>query len=161
MQKKILHTTTQSETATRTFAQNLATCLQAGTVIALIGDLGAGKTCFAQALFQTLGAKNVTSPTFNLMNVYKGKYKLHHFDLYRLQNEAALEEIGFYEYATDSQAVSLIEWADKFPEALPEDYIRVEITKTGATERKFTLSLVGEDLQDVWERMAKLGDFSD
>ena len=161
MHKKMFHALTQNEVATRTLAQNIATCLRAGTIIALIGDLGAGKTCFAQALFQALGAKNVTSPTFNLMNVYKGTYKLHHFDLYRLQNEAALEEIGFYEYATDPQAVALIEWADKFPEALPEDYIRVEIAKTGVTERKFTLSLVGEDLQDVWERMAKLGDFSD
>ena len=98
---------------TAELARRLAGVLRPGTVICLDGDLGAGKTLFVQNLAASLGVQGeVTSPTFNLMNVYEdGRLPLVHFDLYRLEQEYELDEIGFYDYAehfpSDSAAKSV------------------------------------------------------
>ena len=134
---------------TRALAERFAKYVQDGDVICLVGDLGAGKTLFTQALTHALGVTGeVTSPTFNLMNVYEGKYTIHHFDLYRLENDADLDEIGFYEYTESDEVVSLIEWADKFPESLPETYCRIEIARSkqeDENERRLSFSFLGDN----------------
>lgn len=118
------------EQETRELAERIAAAVSPGTVVNLIGDLGAGKTFFTAALTKALGADDmVTSPTFGLMNIYHGRLSIYHFDLYRLERESELEDFGFYEYVEDEDAISLIEWADKFPEALPEDYLEVKIER--------------------------------
>ena len=124
--------TSLSELDTAKIAWLLAPLLQDGDVIALSGDLGSGKTFFAQAFIHALGIEEaVTSPTFTLLQVYDGKIPVHHFDLYRLEDAAELEEIGFNEYT--SYGISLIEWADKFPHELPEQYLALTI-KQGREE---------------------------
>ena len=147
---------------TAELARRLAGVLRPGTVICLDGDLGAGKTLFVQNLAASLGVQGeVTSPTFNLMNVYEdGRLPLVHFDLYRLEQEYELDEIGFYDYAENPDGLVLIEWAEKFPECLPEDHIALEIQRTDVEdERVLVFSLAGSVLQDVYKEMEKLCQF--
>lgn len=125
----------QGEQATRELAERIAQAVVPGTVVSLVGDLGAGKTFFTAALTKALGsAEPVTSPTFGLMNIYHGRLPIYHFDLYRLERESELADFGFYEYIEDETAVSLIEWADKFPGALPEDYIEIRLDRLPGEE---------------------------
>ncbi|WP_462331776.1 tRNA (adenosine(37)-N6)-threonylcarbamoyltransferase complex ATPase subunit type 1 TsaE [Schwartzia sp. (in: firmicutes)] len=119
---------TKSPEETDGLAYRIGKIVPEGTVLCLTGNLGAGKTLFTEGLCRGLGVTaDVTSPTFNLMNVYEGRLSVRHFDLYRLEDESELEEFGFYEYAEADDGLVLIEWADKFPEALPEKYIRIHI----------------------------------
>ena len=147
-----------SPEATRQLAREIAWIIQPGTVICLNGDLGAGKTLFVQSLAAALGVEGeITSPTFNLMNVYEGRLPIHHFDLYRLEEEYELEEIGFYDYADSPEGLVLIEWAEKFPDCLPEDYISLEIRRTDEEEQRIlSFSLIGSKLENVYKEMEKL-----
>ncbi|SFT74907.1 tRNA threonylcarbamoyladenosine biosynthesis protein TsaE [Selenomonas sp. GACV-9] len=142
---------TNSPEETVHLAELVGQKIREGTVLCLEGDLGAGKTLFVQSLARTLGVEGeVTSPTFNLMNVYEGICRIYHFDLYRLETEAELDDIGFYEYTEEPEGIVVIEWPDKFPESLPEDYVKVCIQRTGVTEegRRLTFSSVGERNQE-------------
>jgi len=106
--------------ATIAFGRDFAARLRAGDVLALMGDLGAGKTHFVKGLADGLGATGeVTSPTFTLIHEYRGgRLPLFHFDLYRLESGEELLRIGFDDYL-DAAGVLALEWADKFPELLP------------------------------------------
>ena len=110
---------------TQKLAQKIAQGLQGGEVLALSGDLGAGKTTFAQGLAKALKVKdNVNSPTFVIMKVYsahKGKIKYFvHVDAYRLSNEDELKAIGIEDYLGRSDVVVVIEWAEKVQDILPK-----------------------------------------
>lgn len=110
--------------------QNLAACLshylKAGDVISLTGDLGAGKTCFAQGLARSLGIKErITSPTFNLIKEYKNTMPLYHFDVYRLASPSDLYDLGYEEYFY-GEGVTIIEWGDKIEPLLPAVFLRIE-----------------------------------
>ena len=151
-----------SPEATAELATKLAAVIKPGTIICLEGDLGAGKTLFVQNLAKDLGIEeNVTSPTFNLMNTYEGKMVMYHFDLYRLEQEYELEDIGFYDYISDGDGLVVIEWADKFCDCLPDDYILLDIQRAEDVEnqRILSFSLRGEALEDVYKEMEKLCQF--
>ena len=107
---------------TQALARKIAERAQAGDVILLVGDLGAGKTHFTQGFAAGLGIAEVpTSPTFNLVCEYHGgRLPLYHFDLYRLDDAEQLEDIDYYGI-TEGDGVSLVEWGDKFEEAAPDD----------------------------------------
>ena len=102
------------------FARNWAKSLVPNDVVALVGDLGAGKTHFVKGLVQGLAsADEVTSPTFTLLHEYrKGRLPVFHFDFFRLNQLSEIDEIGFDEYLDDG-GVAVVEWADRFPQALP------------------------------------------
>ncbi len=147
---------------TAELARRLADVLQPGTVICLDGDLGAGKTLFVQNLAAALGVKGeVTSPTFNLMNVYEeGRLPIFHFDLYRLEQEYELEEIGFYDYADAPDGLVLIEWSEKFPACLPEERIMLQLQRTDVeNERLLSFELSGNALENVYKEMERLCQF--
>ena len=147
---------TRAPEETAALAERLGAAAEAGTVLCLVGDLGAGKTLFTQGFARGLGVTDeVTSPTFALMNQYRGRLPVTHFDLYRLEREDELDDIGFYEYAEDNRGVVLIEWADKFPDALPEPHIRLEIER-GETknERRLTFFTTEED-GALWRALTK------
>ena len=112
--------TSHSPAETFAFGERIAATLRAGDVLALCGDLGAGKTHFVKGLAAGLGiATSVTSPTFTLIHEYPaGRLPLYHLDFYRLENEDDVLRIGFEEYL-DAASVLAIEWADKFPALLP------------------------------------------
>ena len=117
---------------------------QASTV-ALIGDLGSGKTLLARGIAKGLGVEDereVSSPTFVLINEYRGRIPVHHVDLYRLRDSVETEDIGWEEFIS-GPGVTLVEWAEKVPDLLPEDRIEVHLYWVGAGERK--LVFVGKD----------------
>jgi len=104
----------------REFGEQLAGYLKAGDVIALVGDLGAGKTHITQGIAKAKGNEGeVTSPTFALVNEYlSGNTEVLHFDLYRMENAEELLQIGWEEYL-ERDAILVVEWADRFPELMP------------------------------------------
>ena len=124
---------------TRRFAAGLAAILKAGDVIALDGDLGAGKTCFTGGLAEGMGSDDyVSSPTFTIVNEYEGgRLPIFHFDTYRLQDEEDFLASGLDEYFYRG-GVSVIEWSDIIKGLLPENTIRMRIKGTGDT-RYFTI----------------------
>jgi tRNA threonylcarbamoyladenosine biosynthesis protein TsaE len=105
---------------TKAVGERLAEKIQAGDVLALVGDLGAGKTQFVKGLAKGLGSTAVvTSPTFTLVHEYQGsRLPIYHFDFYRIESPAALRAIGFDEIVF-GDGVSVIEWADRFADAIP------------------------------------------
>lgn len=154
--------TTSSE-ETKRCAAALARLLRGTEVIALDGDLGAGKTHFTQGLAEGLGIKrSVTSPTFNVLVVYdEGRIPLYHFDLYRLEKPEELDDIAFAEYV-DSPGISCIEWASKFPEKLPEERLEVflEVAAEDRCERVIkarAFGIAAHELLICWRRQLAEG----
>jgi len=127
-----------SSSPEQTFAAG-ATCARAakaGDVIALTGDLGAGKTQFVKGLVAGLGSNaEVTSPTFTLVHEYRGgRYPVYHFDFYRLDSADAVLRLGFDEYVYDD-GVCLIEWADRFRDLIPQTATWIALAVKSETER--------------------------
>lgn len=125
---------TNSPEETWELAAELANEMSAGTVMALHGDLGAGKTCFIQGFAVALGIDEpVTSPTYTLIGEYEGRLPLHHIDLYRLSGPEEALGLGLEEYF-DVNGITAIEWAERAGDLLPEDMLHIEIKadeKTG------------------------------
>lgn len=118
----------KSEAETERFAEELAKKYQDSPTFLLFGNLGAGKTAFTRGLARGYGsAVRVSSPTFTLVHEYSGDKKVYHFDLYRIESEEELFDIGFEEYFSEN-TVRVIEWPDAFLELMPEDSIEIHIT---------------------------------
>jgi tRNA threonylcarbamoyladenosine biosynthesis protein TsaE len=123
--------------ATRQFGLRLAERLFPAAVVALIGELGSGKTTLSRAIAEGLGVADgrvVTSPTFVLIQEYLGRLPIYHFDAYRLRAEGEFADLGVDEYF-EGDGVCLVEWADRVPGCLPRDHLRVTLTVTGETKR--------------------------
>lgn len=103
---------------------------QPGTIICLDGDLGTGKTVFTKGVAAGLGVTEpVVSPTFTVVQIYEeGRMPLYHFDVYRIDDPDEMEEIGYREYFY-GDGISIIEWSDLIAELIPEEAIRIKITK--------------------------------
>lgn len=132
---------THSVEETEAVGRDLAASLQAGDVVALSGDLGAGKTAFVRGIASALAPQaHVSSPTFALVHRYEGSPALYHFDLYRLSDEDELVDIGFFDYLKE-QAILLIEWSELAPTLLPDRRITVtlEPTEPGADHRRIVI----------------------
>lgn len=118
--------------------------LNPGTTVALYGELGAGKTFLIQSICEGLGVKEpVTSPTFTIVNQYRGRCPVHHVDLYRLKDAGELEDIGLDEMVRDG--VLLFEWAEKAAGFLEEPRIDIAIAWAGPSERDMTFSFPEHD----------------
>src|SRR5207302_9287486 len=118
----------------------LARVLLPGTVVALIGPLGAGKTRLVQTVATALGvpAGSVTSPTFVLVNEYAGgRMPIYHFDTYRLKDDDEFLNLGPDEYF-DSNGITFVEWADRVTRLLPAERLEITLEPTGETQRRFT-----------------------
>lgn len=114
--------------------KHLGALLGEGDVISLNGGLGAGKTVFVHGIAQGLGVKEtVSSPSFIIVQEYKGRLPVFHADFYRIKSLHELEEIGWYDYL-ERGGIVLVEWGDLFPEALPLNHLRIEIEKTEPIE---------------------------
>ena len=123
----MMHVRTRSVEATRQVAAALEPILLPGDVILLSGDLGAGKTAFVQGLAAALGVtEQVTSPTFTLAASYEGRLRLHHLDVYRLDNLAEVLDLDLPELLED-HATICIEWGEVVVPALPRDFLRIRI----------------------------------
>lgn len=132
---------TKTEAQTVAFAEKFADKLSGGEVILLRGELGAGKTAFVRGLAKGLGVtENVTSPTFSLMNTYKGRLTLVHIDAYRLGSGKEAYEAGLTEYFYAPDTVCCIEWADNIADALTGKNIAIDIKYLGETEREINVN---------------------
>ncbi|MBI5966907.1 MAG: tRNA (adenosine(37)-N6)-threonylcarbamoyltransferase complex ATPase subunit type 1 TsaE [Deltaproteobacteria bacterium] len=122
-----------------------------GSVVALRGDLGSGKTVLAKGIAQGLGVEDegeVTSPSFVLVNEYQGRVLVHHVDLYRLQRPGEGEDLGLEEFIS-GPGVTLVEWAEKVPSLLPEERVEVHLHWVSPGERKLVFVGKGRAAKDL------------
>ena len=136
---------------TRQFGQRVGGSLAGGELIALVGLLGAGKTQFVKGVAAGNGRTDpsqVTSPTFVLINEYRGRLHLYHVDAYRLSGGSELAGLGFDEMVTPASCV-VIEWADRVEDVLPEDRLTIRFEVTGETSRRLTIEAGGPSSQRV------------
>ena len=134
-----------SESETEALGARLASSLPGGSVVAMYGDLGAGKTAFVRGMARGLGlACRVSSPTFTIVNEYLGKTDLIHFDMYRISSADELFDIGWEDYLNRG-AICAVEWSENVESAFTGGEIRVTIERAGETERRITVE-GGSDL---------------
>ena len=132
-------TITRSERETEELGRRFAEKLPGGTVVAMYGDLGAGKTAFVRGMARGMGLNcRVSSPTFTIVNEYLGERELIHFDMYRLSGADELFDIGWEDYLNRG-AVCAVEWSENVEGAFFGDEIRVTIEKLSDTERKIMI----------------------
>ena len=133
------HYITNSEAETLDVARFIGKSLGAGTVVALTGELGAGKTVFAQGIAESLEVREqITSPTFTLINEYRGRLPLFHMDLYRLDSTGEIEDIGIVDYLY-GDGVCVIEWAEKLGKLMPESAVAVSLSPAGKSRREIRI----------------------
>jgi tRNA threonylcarbamoyladenosine biosynthesis protein TsaE len=127
---------------TKSWGRRLASLLEGGELLGLIGDLGAGKTCFIKGLARGLSLReeDILSPTFTMIQEHHGRFPLYHIDLYRLE-EATLDDLGLREYLF-SEGVAAVEWFERLRGGADMDYLAVRISYAGANLRRIEFSAV-------------------
>ena len=131
---------TSSEEETESCGEELARELSPGSVVALYGDLGAGKTAFVRGLARGLGIReSVSSPTFTIVNEYPGSIPLFHFDMYRLRDEQELFDIGWEDYL-DRYGICALEWSERVEGAIGPEAVRVTLRRLDDTRREIRIS---------------------
>ncbi len=151
MKNKKLKTVTE----TTKLGERLGRLLGKGDVAALIGELGSGKTTMIKGIAKGIGVKNperVNSPTFVIQKEYKGRVPLYHFDVYRLDHPDEMEQVGYREYFY-GEGVSVVEWADKIRELLPDEHLEINLSVKSGTERECELKAFGERYKRIMEKL--------
>ena len=135
---------TASAEATVRLGAKLADLLEPGDVVALIGEIGAGKTHFVQGIARGLGVPDgtVASPSFVLVKVYRGRMPVYHADLFRLENAPEAATVGLEEFY-EQNGVTVIEWANQIPSVLPEEFLEVRFTVVDRSKRKIEIAPQG------------------
>ena len=141
--EKLLHIASEKET--ERIGEAIGRAAEPGTVVALIGGLGTGKTTLTKSIARGLGVtETVTSPTFNIIREYKsGRIPLYHFDVYRIGDPDEMFELGYEEYFY-GDGICVVEWADIIGELLPEDAVIIRIER-GASEEEREYRIESED----------------
>jgi tRNA threonylcarbamoyladenosine biosynthesis protein TsaE len=148
--------TVNDEEETARLGAALAACLPPGTTVALIGTLGAGKTRLVQAVADSLGVppRTVTSPTFVLVNEYRGgRIPIFHFDTYRLKDDDEFLELGHDEYF-ESGGLVFIEWADRVAHLLPDERLEITLEVVDGDRRRVTIAGTSPPANDLAQRVA-------
>ena len=136
----------KSEHDTEELGRRFASGLPGGTVVAMYGDLGAGKTAFVRGMARGMGLDcRVSSPTFTIVNEYLGKRELIHFDMYRLSSADELFDIGWEDYLIRG-GVCAVEWSERVTDALPEDTLWVDIAR-GSGENDRIITITGGEIR--------------
>jgi tRNA threonylcarbamoyladenosine biosynthesis protein TsaE len=147
----VLQTSSTSETIR--MGKRLGRLLEPGDVVALVGDLGTGKTQFIKGLAEGVGvgkATYVSSPSFTLINEYQGRIPLYHIDLFRLESEREVEGLGLEEYVRGN-GITAIEWADKVSSLLPDELLLIKILYTGEHSRTIEIMPKGKRYKKMIE----------
>jgi len=132
----------KSEAATRSVGRKLGKALAVGDFVALTGELGAGKTLLVKAMAEGAGAESATSPTFALVNLYRGPVPLQHLDLYHLSGPAELFALGFDDLLAEP-AATVCEWAERAQGALPADRLEIALSHAGPHARSLRANATG------------------
>ena len=147
--------TSNDPESTITLGKKLGSFMQRGQIIALSGELGAGKTTLVKAIALGAGIPGdvvVSSPSYTLVNEYYGKMPVYHFDLYRLEGADDIHELGYDEYL-EGEGLSLVEWADIAPELLPKEHLKIHITIRSEESRTISLMPLGKQYERIVERL--------
>jgi tRNA threonylcarbamoyladenosine biosynthesis protein TsaE len=141
----------QSTSETIRIGKQIGSQLHPGDVVALVGELGTGKTHFIKGLASGAGVKRsryITSPSFTLIHEYHGKIPFYHIDLFRLKTEKEAEGLGLEEYF-QGEGITAVEWADKIPAYLPQEMLWIEICYTGEHQRSIEIRPKGTRYEAV------------
>jgi tRNA threonylcarbamoyladenosine biosynthesis protein TsaE len=158
-QEKIIQITTCSADETFAFARVIGEKLQEGDILALSGELGSGKTCFTGGLARGLGVSEkyqITSPTFTLINEYPARHRLFHFDVYRLNDYADLDDLGYDEFIS-GKGVVVIEWAEKIAQIIPDTAIFINFEYIDENKRKIIIKGPQHRLKEIFAAMKNGG----
>lgn len=140
---------TESVEQTHQLGERIGKAAEGNMVLLLSGDLGAGKTTLTQGIAKGLGVKrNVTSPTFTILKIYRGRMPLYHIDAYRL--EGVTQDLGFEELMEDD-GLTVIEWSQFIPELIPDEYLSVSIRLKDEDQREFEFEALGERYEKLLE----------
>ena len=142
---------TKSTSETIRVGKRIGGLLQPGDVVALAGELGAGKTQFIKGLATGAGVGNptyVSSPSFTLINEYPGRVPFYHIDLFRLESQKEAEGLGLEDYLHGG-GITAIEWADKIPSLLPEEMLSIHIVYTGKNTRSLEVKGRGKRYEEL------------
>lgn len=145
---------TKSAEETMKLGKDIARHLVPGDVVTLIGELGSGKTTLTKGIAQGMGVKNalyVNSPSFVLIREHKGKFRLYHVDLYRLDSIPEVKSLGIEEYLY-SDGITVIEWAQKLKNLLPREHLRVEFKIMDNNRRRINLKGFGKRYENISNR---------
>lgn len=146
---------TKSSAETIRIGKSIGSRLLPGDVVALVGELGAGKTQFIKGLAAGVGIGNptyISSPSFTLINEYPGKIPFYHIDLFRLEREKEAEELGLEDYFQGG-GITAIEWADKIPSLLPKEMLFIHIAYVGKNIRSIEINGKGKRFEDLVDQM--------
>jgi tRNA threonylcarbamoyladenosine biosynthesis protein TsaE len=149
MKRVVFQTRSTSETIR--IGKRIGRLLKAGDVVALVGELGAGKTQFIKGLAAGVGIGNptyISSPSFTLINEYPGKIPFYHVDLFRLKREKEAEELALEDYFQGG-GITAIEWADKIPSFLPKEMFSIHIAYTGKNTRSIEMIGKGKRYEEL------------
>jgi len=149
VEKVVFQTKSTSETIR--IGKSIGSLLMSGDVVALVGELGTGKTQFIKGLATGVGVGKptyISSPSFTLINEYAGKVPFYHIDLFRLKSEREAEELGLEEYFKGG-GITAIEWADKMPSFLPQEMLWIHIRYTGKHTRSFEIIAKGKRFEKM------------
>lgn len=152
-----LEVISRSDAETYELGRRLGTLLEAGDLLALSGDLGAGKTCCIQGIACGLGVEDrriVTSPTFTLIQEYQGRLPIYHFDVYRIDHEDDLYDLGYEEYFY-GEGVTLIEWAERIPGFLPAEHLVMTFHIHQDLSRSIRFTAYGEHFCHLLQHLAQ------
>jgi tRNA threonylcarbamoyladenosine biosynthesis protein TsaE len=155
LKSKEHHIISHSPEETLRLGEFLGKHLTSGSLVALSGELGSGKTCLTQGIARGLEVPEdlyVTSPSYTLVNEYSGRLRLFHVDLYRIENMAELNDIGIDEIMA-SDDVTVIEWADKMIEILPKERLFISITILDDQRRNLLLTGDGQRAANLIEKL--------
>lgn len=145
---------TDNAKQTEELGRRIGESLTGGEIIAMTGDLGAGKTTITKSIAKGLDIDEyITSPTFTIVNEYEGRLKLFHFDVYRIGDIEEMYDMGYEEYFY-SGGVCIIEWANLIEEILPEDTIRIEISTQDENKRQFIITGKGEKFNHIVKELS-------
>jgi len=143
---------------TAALGNRLASALFPGALIALSGQLGAGKTFLVRAIAEGLGiadSRVVTSPTFVLIQEYAATLPMYHFDAYRLRTQAEFVDLGVHEYF-EGLGVSFVEWADRVEGCLPREHLWISLEITGSETRRVEIKAIGERYAAILEKLREM-----
>lgn len=142
-----------SEQKTYDLGFKLGTLLEAGDVVCLTGDLGAGKTTLSKAIAKGMDVEDcVTSPTFTIIHEYMGRIPLYHFDVYRIDRIEEMEDLGYEEYFY-GDGVCLVEWASQIEDLIPRDHLWIHIKKKDENNREIEMKGTSNHFYDVIEEL--------
>ena len=145
----------RSAAETRLLAEKIGLLAEAGMVVALVGELGSGKTAFVQGLargLQVPASYHITSPTFTIINEYPGRWRLIHVDLYRMESAHDIQELGLIELL-HGDAVTAIEWAERLQQDLPDEHLFIELKIIDDETRQILIRAIGSKSKRLLQKM--------